>query len=73
VLQVGETLAELDLATDVRLEGLVDLVLAKQTPGGRWRNEHTYRGKTWVDVDPRGGPSKWVTLRAATFLKAAFG
>ena len=73
VLQVGETLADLGLATDPRLEGLVELVLGKQTPGGRWRNEYAYRGKTWVDVDPGGGPSKWVTLRAATFLKAALG
>ena len=73
VLQIGETLAELGLATDPRLEGLVDLLLGKQLPGGAWRNEYAYHGKTWVDVDPRGGPSKWVTLRAATFLKAALG
>ena len=46
---------------------------AQQLPGGAWRNEYAYDGKTWVDVDPRGGPSKWVTLRAASFLKAALG
>jgi hypothetical protein len=73
VLQVGETLAELGLARDARLEGLVDLVLGTQTPGGRWHNEYPYRGKTWADLDRRGEPSKWVTLRAATFLKAALG
>ncbi|MGZ5128756.1 MAG: nitrogen fixation protein NifH [Actinomycetota bacterium] len=73
VLQMGETLAELGFATDPRLEGLVDLLLGKQLPGGVWRNEYAYHGKTWVDVDRRGGPSKWVTLRAATFLKAALG
>ena len=73
VLQIGETLAELGLAMDPRLEGLVDRVLAKQSSGGRWRNEYAYRGKTWVEVDPPRGPSKWVTLRAATFLKAALG
>jgi len=73
VLQVGETLAELGLAADPRSEGLVDLVLAKQTPGRCWRNEYAYRGKAWRDVDPGEGPSKWVTLRAVTFLKAASG
>jgi hypothetical protein len=73
VLQVGETLAELGLAADPRLEGLVDFVLAKQASDGRWRNEYAYRGKTWADVDRQGRPSKWVTLRASTFLKAALG
>jgi hypothetical protein len=73
VLQVGETLAELGLARDPRLSNTVDLVLRKQTPEGHWRNEYAYRGKTWVEGDRQGGPSKWVTLRAATFLKAALG
>ncbi len=73
VLQVGETLAELGLAKDPRLGGLVELVVRKQTVSGRWRNEYPYRGKTWVDVDRGSRPSKWVTLRAATFLKAALG
>jgi hypothetical protein len=73
VLQVGETLAELGLARDPRLAATLDLVLRKQTPVGRWRNEYPYRGKMWVDVDRPGAPSKWVTLRAARFLRAALG
>jgi hypothetical protein len=49
------------------------MVLAKQDERGRWRNEHGYRGKMWVDVDPPRSHSKWVTLRACQVLKAALG
>lgn len=73
VLQVGETLSELGLARDPRLANTVEFLLRKQTADGRWRNEYPYRGKTWADVDRPGEPSKWVTLRAARFLKAALG
>jgi hypothetical protein len=31
--------------------------------------EYTYNGKTWVDVEQKGKPSKWVTLRALRVLK----
>ncbi len=73
VLQVGEVLADLGKASDPRLVNTVDLVVSKQTPGGRWLNEYSYAGKTWFDVDRRGEPSKWVTLRAMRFLRAALG
>jgi hypothetical protein len=32
---------------------------------GRWRNEYAFNGKTWIDIERQGDPSKWVTLRAA--------
>ncbi|MDH4112615.1 MAG: hypothetical protein OEV60_08050 [Actinomycetota bacterium] len=73
VLQVGEVLAELGRARDPRLANTVDFVLGKQLKDGRWLNEYPYTGKTWFDVDRKGEPSKWVTLRAARFLKSALG
>ena len=73
VLQNLEVLAELGHATDPRLGNAVELVLSKQDPQGRWKNEHRYRGKLWTDVDPDRGPSKWVMLRACRVLKAAVG
>ena len=39
---------------------------------GRWVNRSAYNGKTTVDIDKQGRPSKWVTLRACTVLKAAY-
>lgn len=73
VLQTLETLVELGKAKDARLKAALDLVLGKQDERGRWRNEYAYNGKTWVDIEKQGAPSKWVTLRAAVVLKAALG
>jgi hypothetical protein len=71
VLQNLEVLAELGCAQDPRLGSAVQWLLAKQDGNGRWRNEYAYNGKTWVDIERQGQPSKWVTLRACRFLRAS--
>jgi hypothetical protein len=71
VLQTLEVLGELGHARDPRLARAIDWVLGKQDDAGRWRNEYALNGKTWVDIEPQGKPSKWVTLRACRFLRAA--
>jgi hypothetical protein len=64
-----EALAEAGRGGDPRLDEAVDLVLAKQDDQGRWPMEYSYNGKMWVDVEEKGKPSKWVTLRAVRMLK----
>jgi hypothetical protein len=71
VLQNVEALALLGYAHDPRLEPALRLILSKQDAAGRWRMEYTYNGKTWADIEEKGKPSKWVTLRALRVLKAA--
>jgi hypothetical protein len=71
VLQNLETLAALGYARDERLGHAVEWLLAKQDRDGRWKNERSYSRKLWMDFDRQGEPSKWVTLRALRFLKAA--
>ncbi len=71
VLQNLEVLCELGSAKDPRLAGAIDLVLSKQDAHGRWKNRYAYNGKTWVDFEKQGEPSKWVTLRACRVLKSA--
>jgi hypothetical protein len=66
-------LAAFGRARDPRAARAVELVLSKQDAHGRWRNEHPYRGRLWSDVDAPRAPSKWVTLRACTVLRAAIG
>jgi hypothetical protein len=66
-----EVLAELGRARDPRLEPATEWLLSQQDADGRWFNRYPYAGKLWSDVDPRGAPSKWVTLRACAFLKRA--
>ena len=67
-----EVLATLGQAQNPRLANALKLVLGKQDDQGRWKLEHTYNGKSWVDIETRGQPSKWVTLRALRVLKAAY-
>jgi len=73
VLQNLEVLAALGLAQDPRLARALELVEGKQGDDGRWKLEYTYNSKTWVDIERKGAPSKWVTLRALRVLKAACG
>jgi hypothetical protein len=68
VLQNLEVLNALGHGHDPRLKNAVELVLSKQDELGRWNMEYTYNGKTWVDVEEKGVPSKWVTLRALRVL-----
>lgn len=72
VLQNLEVFAALGEAKNPRLAGALELVLKKQDAQGRWPLEYTYNGKTWVDVEAKGRPSKWVTLRALRVLKTVY-
>jgi hypothetical protein len=69
VLQNLEVLASFGYGGDARLSAAMDLVMDKQDHQGRWKMEYTYNGKTLVDVEEKGKPSKWVTLRALRVLK----
>ena len=69
VLQNLEALTALRCGADPRLANAVQLVLSKQGEDGRWPMAYTYNGKTWVDVERKRAPSKWVTLRALRVLK----
>ena len=72
MLQNLEALVALGKASDPRLAPALELVRNKQDACGRWPMEYTYNGKTWVDIEEKGQPSKWVTLRALRVLKAAY-
>mgnify|MGYP001821863544 FL=1 len=68
VLQNLEVLTTLGCANDPRLANAIDLLLSKGDNQGRWKMEYSYNGKTWVDIEEKGQPSKWVTLRALRVL-----
>jgi hypothetical protein len=71
VLQNLEVLADLGFAADPRVARAIDWLWSKQDADGRWRNEYAYNGKTWIDFEPQGSASKWVTLRASRVLRSA--
>ncbi len=63
-------LVDLGYACDPRLTPALDKVRSKQDAEGRWRMETSFNGKMWVDIEEKGQPSKWVTLRALRVLGA---
>ncbi len=64
-----EALVEAGCGDDPRLAEAVEGVLSKQNAQGRWKMEYSYHGKMWADIEQKGRPSKWVTLRALRVLK----
>jgi hypothetical protein len=70
-LQNLEVLSDLGHANDPRLSHAIETLLSEQDQHGRWRNERGYERLTWVPLERRRAPSKWVTLRACRLLKAA--
>ena len=71
VLQNLEVLSELGYLADARVHPALEWLLSKQDVRGRWKNEYSYHGKLWADIEHQGQESKWVTLRALCVLKAA--
>ncbi|KTB48423.1 Prenyltransferase-like protein [Dehalogenimonas alkenigignens] len=72
MLEVLEILSRFGRGGDPRLENAWQLVMDKQDAAGRWPMEYSYNGKIWSNIEAKGKPSKWVTLRVLRTLKAAF-
>jgi len=72
LLQVAEALTALGCGRDPRMQGLLELILAKQDGNGRWPLEYNYSGKTWLEFGEKKQPNKWVTLRALRVLKHSY-
>ena len=49
----------------------LDLVRSRQGADGRWKLDNTQNGRFVVDIETKGQPSRWVTLRALTVVRAA--
>jgi hypothetical protein len=71
VLETTAMLVDLGYAEDARLEPALNWIISKQDRQGRWKLENTLNGKSWVDIEVKGRPSKWITLRALKVLKRA--
>ena len=54
---------------DQRLAATDDHIQSKRDKAGRWKLEYHYTGTTWADIEEKGNPNKWVTLRALLVLK----
>ena len=56
---------------DERLREALDLVASKADADGRWKLQSTFNGRFVVDIETKGEPSRWITLRALRVLQAA--
>ncbi len=70
VLEASLALVEAGYGRDPRLKNAIELIRSKRDTDGRWAMKHSLNGKMWADVEVKGKPSKWVTLRALRVLKA---
>ncbi len=64
LLLVLEVLVALGYRHDPRLGPALAWLQGKANADDCWVQEYTYNGKTWVDIEQKGRPCKWVTLRA---------
>ena len=71
VLEIMLVLAKLGLGGDERAREARDLVAAKADAQGRWKLASTFNGRFVVDIETKGEPSRWITLRALRALTAA--
>jgi len=54
---------------DSRLADAIKIVRSSQRDDGRWPLQHSYKGKTYFELERVGAPSRWNTLRALRVLK----
>jgi len=68
VLEVLDTLTKLGVKDD-RMRESIDLILESREANGMWVLKNTFNGKMLCDIEEKGKPSKWITLRAVRVLK----
>jgi hypothetical protein len=71
ILQNLEVMAALGQVNNSQVIPTLELVVNKQDFQGRWKMGYSLNGKMWADIEKKGQPSKWITLRALRVLKTA--
>lgn len=71
VLEAALAVVEAGYGSDARLKPALELIRSRRTDDGRWLLKHSLNRKMWIDIEKKGKPSKWVTLRALRVLMAA--
>lgn len=69
ILRALDYLQAVNAPRDRRLTEAIDIVRSRQREDGRWSLQHSYRGKTYFELERLGAPSRWNTLRALRVLK----
>ena len=72
ILEILNILTDLGIK-DERMQDAVNIVASKQNEQGRWILEETFNGRFITDIETKGVPSKWITLKAMKMLKKYYG
>jgi hypothetical protein len=71
VLEIVGILLDLGIR-DKRMDEAMTVIIAKQGENGKWNMETTFNGRYQVNIESKGKPSKWITLRALKVIKAYY-
>ena len=71
ILEILEILTKLGYR-DNRMQDAIDILISKQDNQGKWIMENTFNDRFLVNIEKKGQPSKWLTLKALTVLKRYF-
>jgi hypothetical protein len=69
ILRALDYFQAVDAPGDPRLADAIEIVHSSRRKDGRWTLHHSYKGKTYFDLERLGAPSRWNTLRALRVLK----
>ena len=69
ILRALDYFQAVDVSRDPRLSEAIDIIRARRREDGRWLLQHSWKGKTYFDLERTGAPSRWNTLRALRVLK----
>ncbi len=69
VLRALDHLRSVGAGRDERLDDALDLLESRRRADGTWPLQNRHPGRTWFDLEPLGGPSRWNTLRALRVLR----
>jgi hypothetical protein len=69
ILRALDYFQHVDAPRDPRLAEAIDIVKNSRGEDGRWPLQNSYKGKTYFELERKGAPSRWNTLRALRVLK----
>jgi hypothetical protein len=69
ILRALDYFQAVDAPKDPRMAEAIHIVKSARDDDGRWPLQNSYKGKTYFELERRGAPSRWNTLRALRVLK----
>ncbi len=69
ILRGLSIVTRLGYSGDERVEDAFDILLQKQNQEGKWLLERTPSGRMHTNLEPKGKPSKWITLHALKVIR----